>query len=94
MKPSYSVYHKRHLKLYNDGKRNIGPRNGSANDNIVFMHNMQSNTDSFLQSSKKLLKKITIQTGMERMAQSDIRYSNNTISEITIADFSMSEYTR
>ena len=81
------AYHQRYLQLYNSSKEKSGIKKRAADDNAIIVSDLQSNAVSTLQSSKKTCRQMTIQTGMERTCQSDIRHTNNAILEMAIADF-------
>ncbi len=65
-----------YLKLYNDTKEKTGTMKQAAIDKMSCVPDSQSNAVSSLASSKKSYQ-MSIQTGMERTCQTDIRHSNN-----------------
>ncbi len=60
------AYHQWYIKLYNSLKEKLGSKKRAADDNVIIVSDLQSNTVSSLQSSKKSSHQMTIQTGMER----------------------------
>ena len=81
-----SEFRTQYLKLYNDTKEKTDTKKRAANDEMLCVSESQSNAVSSLASSKKSYQ-MSIQAGMERVCQTDIRHSNNSILEMAIADF-------
>ncbi len=81
------AYHQQYLKLFNSSKEKLGSKKTAADDNAIFVSELQSNAVSTLQSSKKSSCQMTIQTDMECTCQSDIHHTNNAILEMAFADF-------
>ncbi len=75
-----------YLKLYNDTKEKSGTKKRAAHDEMLCVSESQSNATSSLASSKKAYQ-MSIQAGMEHTCQTDIQNSNNSILEMTIANF-------
>ncbi len=70
------------------------PKKYAAYKVLLCVSETQSNAISTSDSSKKESIQMTIQTGLERTGNSDIRFSNNGILEIGRAIFFIQKYFR